>query len=134
MAQRIYAGSDLFLMPSRFEPCGLGQMIAMRYGSVPVVRAIGGLADTVSDYDPRSPAHTAGHSGQGTGFVFQPYEPMALYTALVRAAETYRHQDIWRELQVRCMKQDFSWETSARNYVDLYARARAFHAADRAAS
>ncbi len=126
LASRIYAGADIFLMPSRFEPCGLGQMIAMRYGSVPVVRAIGGLADTVSDYDPTS--------GEGTGFVFEPYDSMALYTALVRAVETFRHRDIWRELQIRCMQKDFSWESSARKYVELYARARAFHAQDQAAS
>jgi starch synthase len=126
LARRIYAGSDLFLMPSRFEPCGLGQMIAMRYGSVPVVRAIGGLADTVSDYDPTS--------GEGTGFVFETYNEMALYTTLVRAVETFRHRDIWRKLQIRCMRQDFSWETSARKYVELYERAIAFRAQDQTAS
>jgi starch synthase len=107
-------------MPSRFEPCGLGQMAAMRYGSVPVVRAVGGLADTVRDYSPET--------GEGTGFTFTAYDAMALYTTLVRAVETYRHQDIWRKLQVTCMQQDYSWAASARKYVELYRRARAFHA------
>jgi starch synthase len=98
-------------------------MIAMRYGGVPVVRAIGGLADTVQDFDPAT--------GVGTGFVVEAYDPMALYTALVRAVETYRHQDTWHKLQVRCMQQDFSWERSALKYVELYSRARAFNAQDR---
>jgi starch synthase len=126
LTRHIYAGADVFLMPSRFEPCGLGQMIAMRYGSVPVVRAVGGLADTVSDYHPET--------GEGTGFVFAPYDAMALYTTLVRAVETYRHRDIWRELQARCMQQDFSWEASARKYVELYAHACTLHAQERATS
>jgi starch synthase len=117
LAQRIYGGSDLFLMPSRFEPCGLGQMIAMRYGSVPVVRATGGLADTVVDYDPRT--------GHGNGFTFEAYDPMALYAALVRATETYRHEGVWRQLVLRCMAEDFSWARSAARYVDLYYRALA---------
>ena len=123
LAHQIYAGADIFLMPSRFEPCGLGQMIAMHYGSVPVVRAVGGLADTVRDHDPSS--------GQGTGFVFEPYEAMALYTALVRAVETYRYPSVWRQLQIRCMEQDFSWAASARKYVTLYHRARELHAQDK---
>ncbi|MBI2845957.1 MAG: glycogen synthase GlgA [Chloroflexi bacterium] len=117
LAQRIYAGSDIFLMPSRFEPCGLGQMIAMRYGSVPVVRRTGGLADTVQDFDPQ-------HQ-EGTGFVFTAYEPMALYGALVRALETYKHRDIWRSIMLRGMSQDFSWQASAQRYLDLYHRALA---------
>jgi starch synthase len=117
LAQCIYGGTDMFLMPSRFEPCGLGQMIAMRYGSVPVVRATGGLADTVHNYDPRT--------GEGNGFTFEAYNPWALYAALVRAAETYRHRDIWRRLMRHCMAADFSWRASARKYVDLYYRALA---------
>ncbi len=117
LAQRIYAGSDVFLMPSRFEPCGLGQMIAMRYGSVPVVRSTGGLADTVRDFNPTT--------GRGNGFAFEPYEAMALYTALVRAVENYRHKGEWRKLMLRSMTADFSWGASARKYVDLYRRALA---------
>lgn len=115
LAQRIYAGSDMFLMPSKFEPCGLGQMIAMRYGSVPVVRATGGLADTVKDYDPAL--------GDGTGFVFERYDPWALFAALVRAMEHYRNREEWRKIQRRGMQADFSWEASARKYEDLYYRA-----------
>ncbi len=115
LAQRIYAGSDMFLMPSRFEPCGTGQMIAMHYGSVPIVRATGGLADTVQDFDPRT--------GQGTGFVFKPYDRWALFAAIVRATETFKHHEVWRQLQLRGMNADFSWDRSARQYVDLYRRA-----------
>lgn len=117
MEQRIYAGSDIFLMPSRFEPCGLNQMVAMRYGSVPVVHLVGGLADTVHDYAPET--------GEGNGFGFAQYDAMALYTALVRAVEIYRHADDWRTLQRRCMATDFSWRRSAGRYVDLYQRALA---------
>jgi len=115
LEQRIYAGSDIFLMPSRFEPCGLNQMLAMRYGAVPVVHAVGGLADSVADYDPRTDA--------GTGFSFTQYDPMALFAALVRALETYRHTTVWRGLILRCMAEDFSWSRSAQRYVDLYFRA-----------
>jgi starch synthase len=115
--QRIYAGSDIFLMPSRFEPCGLNQMVAMRYGAVPVVHATGGLADTVRDYDPAA--------NEGNGFSFARYDAMALFATLVRAVETYRHKDIWRQLQRRCMAIDFSWKRSAEKYVDLYYRALA---------
>ena len=117
LEQRIYAGSDIFLMPSRFEPCGLNQMVAMRYGCVPVVHAVGGLADSVRDYHPET--------GEGDGFSFAQYDPMAFYTALVRAVETYRHRDIWSGLVRRCMAADFSWTRSAQRYVDLYCRALA---------
>ncbi len=115
LAQRIYAGSDMFLMPSRFEPCGTGQLIAMHYGSVPVVRATGGLADTVQDFDPRT--------GQGIGFVFEPYDRWALFAAIVRAVETFKHRDVWRQIQLRGMSADFSWDRSAQKYVELYRRA-----------
>ena len=117
LAQKIYAGSDVFLMPSRFEPCGLGQMIAMRYGSVPVVRATGGLADTVKDFDPQT--------GEGNGFSFEPYDRWALFAAIVRAVENYEYKDTWHKLQVKGMTADFSWNASARKYVDLYYRALA---------
>ena len=115
LAHRIYAGVDVLLMPSRFEPCGLNQMIAMRYGAVPLVREVGGLADTVHDFDPRT--------GAGNGFTFREYETQALYTAIVRAVETWKHREVWRRLQTRGMTTDFSWARSARQYVDVYRRA-----------
>jgi starch synthase len=123
LAQKIYAGSDVFLMPSRFEPCGLGQMIAMRYGSVPVVRATGGLADTVKDFDPQT--------GEGNGFSFEPYDRWALFAAIVRAVENYKYKDTWHKLQVKGMTADFSWNASARKYVDLYYRALAARGKER---
>ena len=115
--QRIYAGCDIFLMPSHFEPCGLNQMVAMHYGAVPVVHAVGGLADSVMDYDPATDS--------GTGFSFAQYDAMALFAALVRALETYRHRAIWQGLIHRCMTADFSWNLSAQKYIDLYLRALA---------
>ncbi len=119
LAQHIYAGSDMFMMPSRFEPCGLGQLIAMRYGSVPIVRAVGGLADTVQEYDPRT--------GEGSGFTFTNYDPWQFFAAIVRALELYRFKDIWRTLQQRGMAADHSWHASAMRYVDVYHNAIAFH-------
>ncbi|MGE5599693.1 MAG: glycogen synthase, partial [Bacteroidota bacterium] len=124
LAQRIYAGSDMFLMPSRFEPCGLGQLIALRYGTVPVVRRTGGLADTVQEYDPGL--------GTGNGFTFGPYNAWAMYTAVVRAVTTFGHRDAWRSLMVRGMGMDFSWRASAERYIDLYRRALAARAAPQA--
>jgi starch synthase len=115
LAQRIYAGSDMFLMPSRFEPCGTGQMIAMHYGSVPVVRATGGLADTVQDFQPQT--------GQGSGFVFRSYDCWALFAAIVRATETFKHREMWRKIQLQGMSADFSWAQSAQKYVEIYRRA-----------
>ena len=122
LAQKIYAGSDMFLMPSRFEPCGLGQLISLRYGSIPIVRSTGGLADTIRDFNPRT--------GEGNGFVFERYHPMALYTAVVRALENFNYRDTWRKLQERGMHADYSWSTSARKYAELYEKARQFHRAE----
>jgi starch synthase len=111
-AHLIEAGADIFLMPSRFEPCGLNQMYSMRYGTVPVVRRTGGLADTVTDFSPES--------GEGTGFTFGPYTPEALAGALKRALDTYAQPGTWQAIQRAGMRQDFSWERSARDYVTLY--------------
>jgi starch synthase len=119
LAQAIYAGCDMFLMPSRFEPCGLGQLIALRYGGVPVVRSVGGLADTVQEYDP--------NTGSGNGFTFTNYDPWEFFAAIVRAIELYRFKDAWRLLQQRCMAADHSWNASARRYVEVYRQALGFH-------
>ena len=122
LARRIYAGADMFLMPSAVEPCGLGQMIAMRYGCVPVARATGGLADTVSDYTARR--------GHGSGFTFAEYTVEACQAALKRALKVYReNKKSWRALQQRGMKADFSWAASAQEYVKLYWRAIEAHGA-----
>ena len=112
LAQLIYAGADMVLMASRFEPCGLGQLIGMRYGTVPVVRATGGLVDTVRDLNP--------NGGAGTGFMFTGYDPWQLFAAVVRAAESYKHRATWDDLVRRDMQQDVSWTQSARRYVELY--------------
>ena len=113
LAHRIEAGADVFLMPSRFEPCGLNQLYSLRYGTVPVVRAVGGLVDTVEDFDGAS---------RGTGFRFRDYAPSALWTALRRALDVYRDQRAWRGLMARGMAQDFSWDRSAAGYEALYQR------------
>jgi starch synthase len=110
MAHRIYAGSDMFLMPSKFEPCGLGQLISMRYGSIPVVRHTGGLADTVFDFD--------GH--QGNGFSFTSYSGEALLSTLKRAVDAYEQPAIWDLLMKHAMAANFSWEKSAKEYAHLY--------------
>ncbi len=117
LAQRIYAGCDLFLMPSRYEPCGIGQMIAMRYGALPLVRETGGLADTVDSYD-NGPADT------GTGFRFLWEDPDAVLGTLRWAMHTYRRRPkAWRRMQERAMGRDFSWQHSAAQYIDRYERA-----------
>jgi starch synthase len=115
LARRIYAGSDLFLMPSRYEPCGLGQMIALRYGTIPIVRRTGGLADTITEGD--------GGAGPGTGFVFEPETPEACRAAVARALAAYGDPALWRRLADNAMAEDFSWEASAHRYVSCYKRA-----------
>jgi len=112
LAHRVEAGSDMFLMPSRYEPCGLNQIYSLRYGTVPVVRATGGLDDTIEDYIPMS--------GQGTGFKFSPYTATALLEAMFRALSVFSDSAKWKQLMLNGMKQDFSWGNSAREYQALY--------------
>lgn len=114
LAQFVYAGSDMLLMPSKFEPMGLSQIIAMRFGTVPIVRKTGGLADTVHD--------------DRTGFVFNHYDANALLWAIRRALDVwYNHKEVWRAMQKRIMKKDFSWKYSAKKYVALYRKAIRYH-------
>jgi starch synthase len=115
LAHLIEAGADLFLMPSRFEPCGLNQMYSLRYGTVPVVRAVGGLADTVRNFNSRT--------GEGNGFSFDEYSAQALLNTLRWALETYADRPIWQGIQRAGMAEDFSWDASAREYVKVYERA-----------
>jgi starch synthase len=112
LARRIYGGCDVFLMPSKFEPCGISQMLAMRYGCIPIVRRTGGLVDTVSHHDPMNQA--------GTGYCFDRYEPLDLFTCMVRSSEGFLYKDKWRELQQRAMSQNFSWLKSALEYIKMY--------------
>ena len=112
MAHRIYAASDMFLMPSRFEPCGLSQMIAMHYGTLPIVHDVGGVKDTVEDFEPVSRV--------GTGFKFSGLFPQKIIAALQRALWTYKDIDAWDQLRKNAMKVDFSWKRSAEAYYSLY--------------
>ena len=112
LAHWIEAGADVFLMPSRYEPCGLNQMYSLRYGTVPVVRKVGGLADTVIDVDDPS--------GAGNGFVFEEYSAAAMLQAIRRAAELFPHRRRWMRLMKAGMRLDFSWDRSARRYAALY--------------
>ncbi len=112
LAHQIEAGADMFLMPSRYEPCGLNQIYSMKYGTVPVVRATGGLDDTVEPFDGDS----------GTGFKFSEYSPQALLAVIRQALDTYRQPKPWHRLMQNGMKKDFSWPTSAKEYLNIYQR------------
>jgi starch synthase len=113
----IEGGADLFLMPSRFEPCGLNQMYSLRYGTVPLVRATGGLFDTVRNFNPET--------GEGTGFTFDDYSPQGLLGTLRWALGVFQDQGTWERIQLAGMDQDHSWDASARRYAEVYERAAA---------
>ena len=119
IGQQIYAASDIFLYPSLFEPCGLAHLIAMRYGSIPIVRKTGGLADTVKNFNPLTE--------EGNGFVFEEFDSTAFLIQVVRALETYKHKRIWKRLQRKVMNLDYSWKASALRYVELYDKAIDLH-------
>jgi starch synthase len=112
LSRHIYAGADILLMPSRYEPCGISQMIAMRYGCVPVAHATGGLSDTI---------HDQSDIDQSTGFLFKSATPEALVNVIQRALTIYTHApQAWQAIQIRGMQQDFSWDRSAMEYLKLY--------------
>jgi starch synthase len=117
LAHRIEAGADMFLMPSRYEPCGLSQLYSLRYGTVPIVRRTGGLADTVVPYSP-----SAVRQGRATGFAFGEATPEALLTAVLLALHVYENRNEWRSLIEAGMRTDTSWARSAQSYADLYRR------------
>ena len=113
IAQKIYAGSDIFLMPSKFEPCGLGQLIAMRYGTLPLVRETGGLKDTVIPYNK--------YSGEGTGFTFTNFIPNDLKEVIYLAINVYNNEKLaFKNMIKQAMEKDYSWKKSAQDYINLY--------------
>ena len=114
LAQRIYAGADIFLMPSKYEPCGIGQLIALRYGTIPVVRQTGGLKDTVQQYNK--------YTQEGNGFVFENYNAHEMMYALKRALSFYGNYEIWHKIQLNAVQSDYSWKRSAKEYEALYER------------
>ncbi len=115
IAKRIYSGADIFLAPSRYEPCGLGPMFSLRFGTIPIVRETGGFVDTVREFNPRT--------GQGNGFIFSGYQSEDLLATMHRAVGVYQNQKVWTKLMRNGMECDFSWESSARRYAALYERA-----------
>lgn len=112
MASKVYAASDMFLMPSRFEPCGLSQLISLRYGSIPIVRETGGLSETISNFNPKT--------HKGNGFVFTKYDKADFLVALVRALENYKYPQVWEFLTWNGMRHSYSWELPATKYLKLY--------------
>jgi len=116
LAHKIEAGSDMFLMPSKYEPCGLNQIYSLKYGTVPVVRATGGLDDTIDPWDPRT--------GKGTGFKFFEYSGESLLLTIKQALQAFRDQASWQQLMRNGMSKDFSWTASAKEYIRIYEKVR----------
>ena len=118
LAHQIEAGADIFLMPSQYEPCGLNQIYSLKYGTVPVVRKTGGLADTVQDWNEYN------HYGHdiGNGFSFYEYSGKALLDTVKRAINDYHNKPVWRKIMTNGMKKDYSWHHSAEEYINLYNR------------
>jgi starch synthase len=116
VAHKIEAGADMFLMPSRYEPCGLNQIYSLRYGTVPIVRATGGLDDTIQNFDSKA--------RNGTGFKFEAYDGHALLDCIRAALKAFRDLKLWHTVQTNGMAKDFSWKTSAAAYVTLYEAAK----------
>src|SRR5438034_5933935 len=113
-AHKIEAGADMFLMPSRYEPSGLTQLYSLKYGTIPVVRATGGLKDTIEEFDPAT--------GKGNGFCFKPYEASAFLAAVNRALAVFQNKNQWKTLMTNAMTADYSWSRSASEYLNLYRR------------
>ena len=112
LAHKIYAGCDLFLMPSLFEPCGLGQLIALSYGTIPIVRETGGLSDTIKSYNE--------FTGEGNGFSFKEYNAHDMMFTIRRAIDFFSDKEVWKKLVRRALKENFSWEESAKIYIEIY--------------
>ena len=115
----IFGGADIILIPSKFEPCGLSQIEAMRYGVIPIVRKTGGLADSVTDFNP--------DTGKGTGFVFDNYDALSLVLTIARAVENYKNKSLWKKIQKQAMQEDFSWTKSALEYSKIISKAITYH-------
>jgi len=118
LAHRIEAASDMYLMPSTFEPCGLNQLYSLRYGTLPVVTRVGGLADTVTDASEENIANATAN-----GFVLKQQSAEQLLVSIAQALDLYQKPEIWRQLQINAMSGDFSWQTSAEQYIALYQKA-----------
>ena len=112
LAHMIEAGSDLFLLPSSYEPCGMNQMYSLKYGTIPIVYSVGGLAETITEYNLEE--------NTGNGFVFEKYTAKELVRTIKRALKIYKKKEQWQELQLKAMREDFSWERSSQKYLDIY--------------